>query len=166
MKIRNLDQLNQITMNPEIKRQIEKELGLVKAKKQKYNNQLLYISKCCNAIAEIATQDKKSKIFGCTACRKVCETIFFRSKWEYQYYRELLIRVKCSDVVRFSLQHPFKYIDNGEQRIYYADFVEYYADESFKVVDTKGVLTKEYLRTKKLIEAQYDFKIIEKYRGK
>jgi hypothetical protein len=164
MHIRNVDQLKYITMNPEIKNQIEKAFGEKQAKRQKYNNTLIYLSKCCNSHTELIAKDKKQKIFKCLACGAYCETIFFRSKWESQYYQELLMRVKCGDLESFDLQKPFKYADNGEQRTYYADFVEYNRDGSFVVVDTKGKLTKEYIRTKKLIEMQYEFKIIEKYR--
>jgi hypothetical protein len=78
MHIRNLDQLESIQMNPEIKEQIKNAFGS-KIKRNKYRNEPIVI-----------------------------DGIRFQSKWEGQVYCELKVMVKAGIVLKFERQVPFQ----------------------------------------------------------
>ena len=44
---------------------------------------------------------------------------------------------------------------------YKADFIVFNTDNSYDVIDVKGVRTKEYITKKKVFEDKYNMKIIE-----
>lgn len=71
--------------------------------------------------------------------------------------------VKPSErVVSYEMQVPYKITVNGKHIAkYIADFKVKYADGREVVIDVKGVRTGVYSLKKKLIEALYDFEIIE-----
>jgi hypothetical protein len=91
----------------------------------------------------------------------------FDSKKEANYAQELdfLMRAKRprERVISFERQVPFQVELNGKKICrYIADFKVFYADGRVEIVDVKGVRTQMYSLKKKLVEAQYDIKIIEK----
>lgn len=85
--------------------------------------------------------------------------IKFRSKKEAKYYQELKLKQKAGIVLFFLFQIPI-YLPGGVK--YIVDFVEFMADENVNFVDVKGYRTPQYKTKKKLVEALYPFKIIEK----
>lgn len=44
---------------------------------------------------------------------------------------------------------------------YKADFIVFYTDGSYEVIDVKGLKTKEYIAKKKVFEDKYNMKIKE-----
>lgn len=78
--------------------------------------------------------------------------IKFSSKKEARYYGELKIRKQAGDVIFFLRQVPF-HLPGGVR--YVADFMEFLADGSVRVVDVKGMETESYLAKKKMVEAMY-----------
>jgi hypothetical protein len=83
----------------------------------------------------------------------------FRSQKEARYYDQLKIMQKMGEVVFFLLQPKF-HLPGGVK--YSADFVVYKSNGEVEFIDVKGKKTKGYIRNKKLVEAIYPVKIIEK----
>lgn len=90
----------------------------------------------------------------------------YMSKKEANYAQELdyLMKAKGADrVLSFERQVPFQVILNGKKICkYLADFKVFYADGHEEIIDVKGVRTNIYTLKKKLVEAQFGIKIIEK----
>jgi hypothetical protein len=95
--------------------------------------------------------------------KKVCaDGHKFDSLKEYEYYRELLMRQRCGDVVSFEMQVPFAVVVNDKKICKYkADFVERLKSGLFVVVDVKGFRTPIYRLKKKLVEAIHGITIVE-----
>lgn len=92
----------------------------------------------------------------------VIDGIRFLSKKEAGYYCQLKIKVAGGLIDRFEMQVPFV-IKINEIKIctYYADFVEY--SKGIKtVVDVKGRRLDVYKLKKKMVEAYFGIKVIEK----
>lgn len=78
--------------------------------------------------------------------KRTCDGIVFDSVQEMKYYRDWLCpKVESGDVVKYELQKKYelqpKYMRNGilvRPIDYVADFVIYYSDGSFQVIDIKG----------------------------
>lgn len=100
---------------------------------------------------------------------------FFDSKKEATYYNQLKLRKRAGDIKEFSLQPRFDYHccytkndsdglihDYNKSYFYKADFKVINNDGSEEIIDVKGVRTAEYKRKKKIVEALYGIKIIEK----
>jgi hypothetical protein len=91
--------------------------------------------------------------------------IVFDSKKEAQRYGELKMREMVGDIIDLKLQVPFGFTLPGDSKPvfkYIADFV--YLDRTngqFKIEDVKGFKTPLYKLKKKLIEKQFNIKIIE-----
>ena len=96
-----------------------------------------------------ATKSKYNSI------RTVVDGITFHSKKEAKHYAELKIN---PDVLFFLRQVPFGLPGNTSYR---ADFLIFYKDGSYKVVDVKGYATQIYRLKKKQVEALYPIKIEE-----
>ena len=84
--------------------------------------------------------------------------ITFDSKKEARYYCDLKVRVKAGEVITFLMQVPF-HLTAGVK--YVADFMEFRADGSVHVIDTKGVKTDVYKLKKKQVEELYPVVIEE-----
>ena len=94
--------------------------------------------------------------------------IKFRSKKEAMYYQDLKVKVEQGVVTFFLRQVPF-YLPGGVK--YVADFVEFLefeqetsGDNFYQVefIDVKGMKTATYKMKKKMVEALYPIKIVEK----
>lgn len=90
--------------------------------------------------------------------------IYFPSKWEAEYYGQCKLRVKAGNLAKFEVHVKFPLMVNGELICTYeADFVLYFPDGSFQVVDTKSEAT-EGLSTfkikKKLMWAIHKIKVV------
>jgi hypothetical protein len=108
------------------------------------------------------------------AKKAIIDGITFDSQKEANYYSQLLLQKNCKDpmhrVLSIELQPRFTYEihyhANGEvfkrKAFYRADFRVTYGDGCVEVVDVKGFRTAVYKQKKKIIEALYNLKIIEK----
>lgn len=92
--------------------------------------------------------------------------VVFDSKIEAAYYRELKIRQRLGEIIKFDrqveyvLQDGYRLEGRRKQRAikYKADFVIYYPDGNFEVVDIKGskrTITPSFKLKKKLFEKKY-----------
>lgn len=90
------------------------------------------------------------------AVKTVLDGIRFDSKKEGKYYNELKLRVKSGEVVFFLRQTPFHLIGGITYRV---DFQEFHADGTVHFVDVKGMITTEFKKVKKQVEATYPVKI-------
>ncbi len=91
-----------------------------------------------------------------SAVPTIANGIRFDSKKEARYYEELLWRQKTGGIVFFLRQVPF-HLPGGTT--YRVDFQEFHADGSVHFVDVKGMQTKEFIRSKKQVEALYPVEI-------
>ena len=78
--------------------------------------------------------------------------IKFASRREAKYYTELKARKEAGEVIFFLRQVPF-HLPGGVK--YVADFMEFLADGSVRVVDVKGMETPTYKAKKRMVEAIY-----------
>ena len=125
-----------------------------------------------NNIGNTFVPVKKSK-YG--SIKTVIDNITFDSKREANYYNTLKLLKRAGEVLKIDLQPEFPYnmyctvpgINDGsrvyaKQYKYIADFRVTYKDGHIEIIDTKGFSTAEFKRKKKIIEAIYGIKIIEK----
>ena len=82
----------------------------------------------------------------------------FDSKKEAEYYCELKLRLQAKEINGFCLQPTFMLAPGLK---YKADFIVFNSDNSYEVIDVKGVRTKEYIAKKKVFEDKYNIKIKE-----
>lgn len=82
----------------------------------------------------------------------------FDSQKEADYYSQLKLRLQAKEINGFCLQ-PIFMLAPGLK--YKADFVVFNTDNSYEVIDVKGVKTKEYIAKKKVFEDKYNLKITE-----
>ena len=82
----------------------------------------------------------------------------FDSLKEANYYNDLKLRLKCNDIKGFCLQPTFILAPGLK---YKADFIVFNTDNSYDVIDVKGIRTKEYITKKKVFEDKYNMKITE-----
>ena len=93
----------------------------------------------------------------------IIDNIRFASQKEAKYYSELKLLVRAKEVIKFELQPKFDIIINGKKCGFYkADFKVYFSSGIIEVWDVKGFKTPVYALKKKIIEAMYSIKIIEK----
>lgn len=90
------------------------------------------------------------------ASRSSFNGISFHSKKECLYYQKLLKLQEAGELLFFIRQPKFDLPGNTH---YSADFMEFYADDTVKVTDVKGMLTTEFIRAKKQVEALYPIEI-------
>ena len=86
------------------------------------------------------------------AVRTETNGIKFPSKKEARRYIELGLLQRAGDIVFFLRQPLF---DIGGGTTYKADFLIFWADGHVSVEDVKGMLTKEFVKAKKQVEALY-----------
>jgi hypothetical protein len=105
------------------------------------------------------------------AKKVIVNGIKFDSIKEGEYYKQLLLQRKAIDrtkrVIDIELQPPYKVEVEGKHICNYkADFKVLFADGHTEVIDVKGYkkgCAYEYFKLKKkLVEALYNIKIIEK----
>lgn len=82
----------------------------------------------------------------------------FDSQKEADYYCELKLRLQAQEINGFCLQ-PIFILAPGLK--YKADFIVFNSDNSYEVIDVKGLKTKEYTAKKKVFEDKYNMKIKE-----
>ncbi len=82
----------------------------------------------------------------------------FDSKKEAEYYCELKLRLQGKEINGFCLQPTFMLAPGLK---YKADFIVFNKDNTYEVIDVKGVRTKEYIAKKKVFEDKYNMKITE-----
>lgn len=79
--------------------------------------------------------------------------ITFDSKREAEYYSELKLRQKAGEILGFSRQDQFVLDDAGTT--YRADFVIYYPDWRYQIVDVKGVKTDVFKLKMAMLRMRY-----------
>ncbi len=82
----------------------------------------------------------------------------FDSKKEADYYCELKLKLQAKEINGFCLQPTFMLAPGLK---YKADFIVFNTDNSYDVIDVKGIRTKEYITKKKVFEDKYNMKITE-----
>ena len=82
----------------------------------------------------------------------------FDSKKEAEYYCELKLRLQGKEINGFCLQPTFMLAPGLK---YKADFIVFNKDNTYEVIDVKGIRTKEYIAKKKVFEDKYNMKITE-----
>ena len=80
------------------------------------------------------------------------------SKKEADYYCELKLKLQAKEINGFCLQPTFMLAPGLK---YKADFIVFNTDNSYDVIDVKGIRTKEYITKKKVFEDKYNMKITE-----
>jgi hypothetical protein len=129
-----------------------------------------YIRK--NSIGKTFIPMKKSKY---NNVKTIIDGITFDSKKEAAYYNTIKLLKRAGEVTQIDLQPEFPYnmyctvpgINDGnrvfaKQYKYIADFRVTYKDGRVEIIDVKGVKTSIYRQKKKIVEAIYNVKIIEK----
>lgn len=91
-----------------------------------------------------------------SAKKTVVDDISFPSQLEANYYRKLKKWRDDGSLLFFIRQPKF---DLPGKITYAADFLEFWESGHVIVTDCKGMMTKEFVRNKKMIEALYPFKI-------
>jgi len=86
---------------------------------------------------------------------RTVDGIVFDSKKEMEFYLQL----KLDPTVKFFLRQVPFHLPAGIK--YLADFIVFYHDGSYEVIDVKGVRTTEYKMKKKLVTANYPVTIKE-----
>ena len=76
----------------------------------------------------------------------------FDSKKEADYYCELKLKLQAKEINGFCLQPTFMLAPGLK---YKADFIVFNTDNSYDVIDVKGIRTKEYITKKKVFEDKY-----------
>jgi hypothetical protein len=129
-----------------------------------------YIRK--NSIGKTFIPMKKLKYHN---VKTIIDGITFDSKKEAAYYNTIKLLKRAGEVTQIDLQPEFPYnmyctvpgINDGnrvfaKQYKYIADFRVTYKDGRVEIIDVKGVKTSIYRQKKKIVEAIYNVKIIEK----
>jgi hypothetical protein len=97
------------------------------------------------------------------AKRVKIDNIWFASMHEGKRYQELMLLQRAGQIQDLQLQVPFVITVNGKKICkYLADF-QYIDTSTGKTVieDAKGYRNNLYVLKKKLVEAQYEIKIVE-----
>ncbi len=88
--------------------------------------------------------------------------ITFDSKREAEVYGELKLLERAGRISGFERQRKFNLIINGEIiGTYRADFafIDHDQDGRFRVIDVKGVITRDFRRVRKIIKAAYNIDV-------
>lgn len=110
-------------------------------------------------LAEVA-KPKRGNKFG--AKRTVYDGITFDSQREAEVYRDLKVLEAAGRISGFERQRKFNLIVNGEIiGSYRADFafIDHDQDGRFRVIDVKGVVTRDFRRVQKIIKAIYNIDV-------
>ncbi|MGO7044365.1 DUF1064 domain-containing protein [Rhizobium johnstonii] len=103
---------------------------------------------------------KRGNKFG--AKTTVFDGIPFDSKREAEVYRDLKLLERSGRISGFERQRKFELIVNGKIiGTYRADFafIDHDKDCRFRVVDVKGVVTRDFKRVQKIIKAIYNIDV-------
>lgn len=97
-------------------------------------------------------QKKKSKY----GSKKVCvDGIYFDSQFEADFYMELKMLQRVGEIDGFCRQGRF-IITAGERATeYVCDFVVFYPDKTYEIIDTKGYETEVFRLKKKSFAEKY-----------
>ncbi|MBY5465265.1 DUF1064 domain-containing protein [Rhizobium leguminosarum] len=109
---------------------------------------------------EVIAQPKRGNKFG--AKKTVKHGITFDSKRESEVYDDLLILARAGEISGLDRQRVFNLIVNGEIiGRYNADFafIDHRVDGRLRVVDVKGVVTRDFKRVQKIIKAIYNIDV-------
>ncbi len=83
----------------------------------------------------------------------------FASKKEAAFERECFLRLKAGEIKDYAVQVRIPLDVNGVHICFYiADFVIRHNDDTYEIVDTKGVITKDFRIKWKLLKALYSDK--------
>lgn len=107
----------------------------------------------------LAKPNRKNK-YG--AKKTTIDGIVFDSQREGQVYSSLKLLERSGRISGFERQRKFNLIVNGEIiGTYRADFafVDHDQDGLFRVVDVKGVVTRDFRRVRKIIKAAYNIEV-------
>ena len=117
-----------------------------------------------NSVADSASNmESPARSSKYNATKIIIDGIKFDSKKEGKYYRELKAMKASGKILDFALQFVFQVTINGISICKYrADFKVFYPDNRAEIWDVKGFKTPDYRLKKKMVEAQYGIKIIEK----
>lgn len=110
-------------------------------------------------LAEIS-KPKRGNKFG--AKRTEFDGITFDSQREAEIYRDLKVLETAGRISGFERQRKFNLIVNGEIiGSYKADFAFIDHDQygRFRVIDVKGVVTRDFRRVKRIIKAIYNMEV-------
>lgn len=112
-----------------------------------------------SAAAYQSMAKKPGNKFG--AKRVVIDGITFHSKAEARFYCELKLREKAGEVTDVELQPRFPLqVESEVIGVYKADFAFWDKQQNRRrVIDVKGVETREFRRTLKHVRAQYGIHI-------
>ncbi|MGZ2484312.1 hypothetical protein ACVITL_002835 [Rhizobium pisi] len=109
---------------------------------------------------EAVSKPKRRNKFG--AKKTMFEGILFDSKREADVYRDLKLLERAGRISGFERQRKFELIVNGAIiGTYRADFafVDHDQDGRLRVVDVKGVVTRDFRRVQKIIKAAYNIDV-------
>jgi hypothetical protein len=109
--------------------------------------------------AEIA-KPKRGNKYG--AKKTVVDGITFDSKREAEVYCDLKLIERAGKIFGFERQRKFELIVNGEIiGTYRADFafIDNEQDGRLRVIDVKGVVTRDFRRVQKIIKAAYNIDV-------
>lgn len=106
-----------------------------------------------------ATVKPKANKYG--AKKTFLDGVTFDSRRESEVYADLLIRHRAGEITDLVRQRQFNIVVNGDLiGRYTADFsFNDLVAQRYRVLDVKGVVTREFKRTKKLIKALYNIDI-------
>lgn len=99
--------------------------------------------------------EKKSKYHN---NRVIVDGIHFDSQLEADKYLDLKLQLRMGTIAGYCRQPEFVLQEGfGDIRpiTYRADFIVFYNDGTYEIVDTKGFETQEFRRTKKLFKAKF-----------
>ena len=99
------------------------------------------------------TDKPKKKRSKFNAVKTKVDGITFDSKREAEYYCELKLRQKTGEILGYSRQDQFILDDAGT--VYRADFVVYFPDGRYQIVDVKGVKTDVFRLKMKMLKQRY-----------
>ncbi|MDR9781615.1 DUF1064 domain-containing protein [Rhizobium redzepovicii] len=109
---------------------------------------------------EATAKPKRGNKFG--AKRTAFDGITFDSKREAEVYRDLKVLESAGRISGFERQRKYELIVNGEIiGTYRADFafIDHDHDGRFRVIDVKGVVTRDFRRVRKIIKAAYNIDV-------
>jgi hypothetical protein len=106
------------------------------------------------------SKPKRANKYG--AKKTTVDGITFDSKREAEVYSELKFLERAGRISGFERQRKFNLIVNREIiGTYRADFafIDHDQDGRFRVIDVKGVITRDFRRVRKIIKAAYNIDV-------
>lgn len=85
--------------------------------------------------------------------------LFFRSKLEGRKYNQLKMLNQAKGIKGFCMQPEFILVEGTDKEnraiTYKADFVVFYNDNTYDIIDTKGMEAQQFKRVKKMFKNKY-----------